>query len=380
MGSVGTQLKFAGTRVIFVINSLRSGGAEKQLLWIGRTLVEAGVPCAVFELVRSEGNLRMARLVNETEKAGVEMFRGKPNGGYMGSWLRLRAFLIAHPSAVVWTWGFRSDLLVYSLVLRRFHPGWICSLRTANWEGLRNLRFMLRMYGSKVSVFASNTVTGREMIGQLYPSAANRGRVINNVVPETETEAVILQETVALPLRVMMLGNIIDLKKKGYDLVLQLAEMLRQEDIPAEIHVAGRSDLDRQFEREIERRNLTGYLNYHGEAGDPQQFLRSGHCFLLASRYEGMPNALLEAMAIGLPSIATRVGDLERIAQDRRELRLVGIEDAVAIKKCLTDILEDWPAAVAMGERGRRWCKATFADERCREQLFEVVRTATRRE
>jgi glycosyltransferase involved in cell wall biosynthesis len=362
-------------RVIIVANSLFSGGAEKQLLWIARTLLEGGVPCAIFELRSNRGNQRLETLIDSASKAGVEIIRAAPRENYLRTWLRLEHFVTSHSTAMVWTWGFRSDLAICALHLLGKRRRWICSLRTANPGSLRSMSWLVRACAAQGASYAANTWAAREMLGVVCLRTLARSQVIYNFVPESKAEPVALPRVLPRPLRVVMLGNI-DLAKKGYDLVLELSEILQKEELLVEIHVAGRPDSDGKFVREIERRRLTTTLIYHGETGAPQEFLRSGHCYLLTSPFEGMPNALLEATSLALPTITTKVGDLERLATDGVQMRLVDTGDVQGLKDSLMAVMADWPAAVEMGKRGRAWCRESFHVEEIKTKLFEVMRMA----
>jgi len=362
-------------RILFIVNGLHSGGAEKQLLWMASVLIPAGVPCAIFELQSNPGNARLNLLIERAAAQGVELFRAGRGAGYIRAWRKLRMFVHAHPSAILWTWGFRSDFFVLSVLGKNIHQRWICSLRNANRVGLRRARYLIRLCGPKVTMYASNTQANCEMLREVYPQSVGRTMVIYNYASEIDHPPANLPRNIVLPLRVVMLGNI-DIHRKGYDLVVQLGALIKRAGWPIEIHIAGRLDSGKAFDLLIERHRVKKQIIYHGETGSPDQFLLSGHCFLLASRFEGTPNALLEAMAFGLPAIATKVGDLARLAKDRCELRLVNIEDVSAIGDCLMEMVNDWPAALAMGVRGREWCRELFSLDVSRQQLFNVVRTA----
>src|SRR6185312_1913411 len=192
-------------RVIIVANSLFSGGAEKQLLWIARTLLEEGIPCAIFELRSNRGNERLETLIDSASKAGVEILRAGPGESYLWTWLRLRHFVTCHSTAIVWTWGFRSDLALCTLHWLGLRRRWICSLRTANPGSLHSMRRLVRACTTQGASYVTNTLAAREMLGVVCPSSLKRSRVIYNFVPESKAIPVTLPSELPRPLRVMML-------------------------------------------------------------------------------------------------------------------------------------------------------------------------------
>jgi len=237
---------------------------------------------------------------------------------------------------------------------------------------MRDNAFLIKFCSRWVTRYVSNTELSCDLLERVCAGARAKCRVIYNVVEELTLAPGDLAAVVPRPLRVVMLGNIVQ-PTKGYDLALDIGGRLQQENRPVEIHIAGRPDAGSWLVDEIARRGLSTTVFYKGETGDPRGFLCSGHVYLLMSRFEGMPNALLEAASIGLPIIATRVGDLNRLAVDGKDMRLVDIGDVEGAYQAIVDMLNDWQAAVAMGQQGRVWCNANFNTGACEARLMEIV-------
>jgi len=103
------------------------------------------------------------------------------------------------------------------------------------------------------------------------------------------------------------------------------------------------------------RRELDGHPNVHlpGARGDVPRWLRAFDAFALPSLSEGLPLALLEAMASGLPIVATHVGGVGDLVQDGVSGRLVPSGDAHALTLALDALERDRVGAREMGERAR---------------------------
>jgi glycosyltransferase involved in cell wall biosynthesis len=86
---------------------------------------------------------------------------------------------------------------------------------------------------------------------------------------------------------------------------------------------------------------------------DIRAHLRKAWVFALPSRYEGSPNAVLEAMAVGLPIVATSVGGVPEILRNGQTGLLVEPGDPVALARALTDLLQNQSRREAMGEDAR---------------------------
>lgn len=201
--------------------------------------------------------------------------------------------------------------------------------------------------------------------------------MIYNTLEESE----LAEEPVSLGMRankleVVLLGHI-RYQDKGYDRVLDLAERVRAESLPIRFHIAGRLEPGSPLVMEIERRRLPEFVIYAGEVAHTTEFLRKGNVFLLMSRFEGLSNALVEAMHLGLPCISTRVGDTSRFAEDGRHLRLVDVGDVEAVFRILQGFLADWAIARRMAIQGRELCRSCFTPDvilAATQTLLEEVR------
>lgn len=362
-----------GISVTFVIQWLRSGGAEKQVLLLAKHLALVGLRCRILTLASCKAHERTERLVSEARRAGVVIERPElifPKGAqFLYTWARLARVR----EGVIWTWGTRADLAGKLAVVFKPRIRLVCALRSANRERiLRDARWM-RFLNGRVNAYIANSHYNCELLELAVPGAASRCRVCYNALSDEE----LAESEVELPatldrLRVVMLGNI-RLRLKGYDTLLRLAKQLVEESAPVEFHIAGRGDEAEFFLAERARLGLQSVVLYHGETSRPVEFLRTGHAFLLASRVEGMPNALLEAMNLGLPCLSTRVGDVARFAQDGVHLRLVESEDVDGMARVLKDFRNNWAQARRLGMAGRDLCRRKFAPARIAQQTLDAL-------
>ena len=106
------------------------------------------------------------------------------------------------------------------------------------------------------------------------------------------------------------------------------------------------------------------YVSFLGARSDVPSWLAAFDVFALSSRTEGLPLALLEAMSVGLPIVATAVGGVPDVVRDGFSARLVASQDEVALRAALVDLRHDPAAAAAMGrcarQESRRFSAATM--------------------
>lgn len=95
------------------------------------------------------------------------------------------------------------------------------------------------------------------------------------------------------------------------------------------------------------------------------------NAFVLPSKTEGVPISLLEAMASGVPSIASDVGGIKS-QFDRESLILISPEDASGLAKAIIRLHENKDEAEALGERGREFVVRSFSWDRVLDKICEV--------
>jgi glycosyltransferase involved in cell wall biosynthesis len=118
-------------------------------------------------------------------------------------------------------------------------------------------------------------------------------------------------------------------------------------------------------------------VRFAGRAEDVLPYLQSADAFVLPSDTEGLSNALLEAMAVGLPVVATRVGAAAEIVSDPRIGRLVEPGDARALRDALEFALFD-PARAELGPRARARVVKAFALTSVADALADLYRGVRR--
>jgi len=109
-----------------------------------------------------------------------------------------------------------------------------------------------------------------------------------------------------------------------------------------------------------------------GFVGDPLPLLKMSDAFCLLSRSEGFSNALLEAMACGVPSVVTRVGGNPEAIADGENGFLVPVGDDAAAAEKLLALLRDPEWAAELGENGRNSVQTRFSADVMIERLIGV--------
>jgi glycosyltransferase involved in cell wall biosynthesis len=118
--------------------------------------------------------------------------------------------------------------------------------------------------------------------------------------------------------------------------------------------LVGEGSLRPQLERIVHELEISDSVEFLGLRRDVIDLLQQAWGFVLPSRWEGMPNALLEAMACGLPCVATKVSGSEDLINDEVNGLLIEPEQPVALAHALQRIIENTEFALQLGLGARK--------------------------
>lgn len=139
------------------------------------------------------------------------------------------------------------------------------------------------------------------------------------------------------PFRIVALGRFV--AKKGFDTLLEAFALLRANGLAATLEIGGDGAERTRLERDIARHGLEAAVTLRGWVDDARAFLDGAALFVLPSRDEPFGIVLLEAMARGVPIVATRTqGPLEILGDDAATL--VDADDAAALAAAMRTSLD----------------------------------------
>jgi glycosyltransferase involved in cell wall biosynthesis len=215
----------------------------------------------------------------------------------------------------------------------------------------------------------------RRILARRLVGAKRRLRLIRNGVPPCR-EAEVDRRVAALRSRGPVTGFLarMDPQKDPLALVEAVAIVKARGALRGPVAMVGSGSLDREVQQAIERRGLSADVVQLPFEPPVERYLRGFDLYVLPSRWESLPIAVLEAMACGLPVLATDVGGTGEAVQDGVTGRLVAPGDAEALAAALAEMTADRDALVAMGEAARARAAGLFALERAVDEVEAVYR------
>jgi glycosyltransferase involved in cell wall biosynthesis len=181
------------------------------------------------------------------------------------------------------------------------------------------------------------------------------------------------------PFRLISVGSMAQ-RYKGHDLVISALRSCRDAGLDVELVIIGEGKERSELERQADRLGVRGHVAFRGQlpAGEAvRRELDDAHLFVMASRVEGLPRALVEAMARALPAVGTAIGGIPELLPPDA---LVPTEDAAALASRIRALYGDAALRRAWSRRSLETARAYHeaALQPQREAFYRAVAAAAR--
>lgn len=360
------------SRVALVISSLAGGGAERIVAGLARHWARAGVRVTVVTL--SSRDTDVHALAPGVHRVALDLLRPSRDvvQGALQASRRVRALrgaLAAARPEVVVSFLARTNVLsilacrgtgLPVLVSERTDPRH--NLVGKTWTAARRLLYP----------HAAGVVVQTESVATWARAFCPRVHVIPNFV---ERPSRLAEPRVDRgPRRLVAMGRLGP--EKGFDLLIEAFARVAAAHPEWSLTILGEGPQRPALEARVRRARLGQRVSLPGHVLDPLPFLASSHVFALSSRFEGFPNALLEAMACGLPVVAFDCpsGPAEIVADGVNGL-LVPRGDVGALAASLSSLMNDPIARARLGLAARE-ISATLSPGVVLERWSAALRAA----
>jgi glycosyltransferase involved in cell wall biosynthesis len=346
------------TRIAFCITDIDAGGAERALVQIVTRLDRVRFEPFVFCL---SGEGELARPLREAGIAVVCLGARKRHG--LSVVWRLSRLLSKLRPTILQTFLFHANIAGRLAGKAARIPIIVSGIRVAEKRGSLRL-WMDRATDWMVSrhvcvsqdVAAFSAARGGLPIGKI--------RVIPNGVDASvfADAAPANLEHVGIPpgSRTLLFVGRLDPQKGPFVLMAAARELLpRHNDL--QVLLVGDGPLAENLQKWIAKENLSDRIHLTGRRNDVPSLMRAAEIFVLPSLWEGLPNVVLEAMAAGIPVVASRVEGISDLLVDDRTGLIVPPNSAPDLVEAIGRLLADPQHAHQMGHSAQQFVRTEFA-------------------
>jgi glycosyltransferase involved in cell wall biosynthesis len=348
-------------------------GAEHALVELATYLRERGWQSHVVAMEGQGAGEIVARAVER----GVCAEAFVPHGrlGLRAMLAKLGHLLRRYPGAVLHSHGYKPDiLLALSGAPRRFH----CLATCHNWiSETVKMKVLEALDKRALRSFDQVIAVSDEIATELVRSGVSRSTVsvIDNGIAATpadpgarvriQTEFALSQDGKIL----LHLGRLT--RSKRIDLLLRaMAEF--PPELPTTLLLVGDGEERESLADLVRQLRLESRVRFCGYRRDVPQLLAAADLFALSSEKEGLPIAILEAMAAGCPIVATRVGAIPRVLGDGRDAWIVPAGDLDALRRALVEALANPDVARTRAESAFAKFTASYSRDSMGARYLEL--------
>lgn len=322
------------------------GGADKTVLNSLRFLTSHGYDsiCVFMRAPGDSGFDAIRKRAKELDAALIEIDDRGPFD--LSVFFKLLRICRQYRVTIWHAHEYKSNVL--GLVLRPFWP--MRLLTTVHGWGVHGGRTKLYYAIDRISLrFYERVVcVSRDLSERCRDSgvAESRCRLIHNAIDieqfkrsSSQYEA---KRRLGIATERLVVGSVGRLSsEKAFDLLIRCVDELAIRGVDLELLIVGEGEEAPKLEELVARIRSKGRVRLLGFRADTVSIYEAMDVYVLSSRREGLPNVLLEALALEVPVVATRVGGVPQLIKDGESGMLVEIDDQIGMTKAIEKLLAD---------------------------------------
>ncbi|MGB3759552.1 MAG: glycosyltransferase family 4 protein [Rivularia sp. (in: cyanobacteria)] len=367
-------------KITFVIPSLSSGGAERVLILLAQAFLNKGHQVTVITLSTEDNDFYS--LPVGTERLALGILENSANAlnaivNNLNRLSKLRKAVCSTKADVVISFVTETNILTILSLLKTGIP--VISTEHCDpnlmsygriWEKLRRISYP---YATKIVSVSKGVDNGFEWL------STNKRAIIYNPFLEIEDN----HSQIELPFGtdsekqwIMSMGRLT--YQKGFDILLSAFAKIANRYPDWQLIILGKGEQRSELEQLVKENGLSGRVILPGVIKNPFPILKKADLFVMASRFEGFPMSHGEAMACGLPVIATDCPSGPReIVRHNIDGILVPSEDISALAEAMDNLMSDEKERIRLANRATEVTKRFSLENviNCWEKLFEEIKS-----
>jgi len=340
--------------VLHLVSSLKQGGAERQLA----TIVNHSR--GILNYVCSLGEVSASYLNNQDTLYLIK------SRGNVKRLFELRDQIRKINPDVIYAWGYMPYLIASMMALGKSPKIINGSIRHGVFKS--SINGYLRM----LCLHLAKNVVANSRAG-LRANGLKRGFVLYNGIDPKFDKArwqnISSKEDTERSVKLISVANIVPYK--DYFTTLKALKRLRKEGYQFSYRIIGDGPLRDDLIRDIEQKGLGEQVLVLGRVSDPESYLADSDIFIHSSKGEGCSNAILEAMYMALPIIASDTGGTSEIVG--RNAILFAYQNDSELYQALKQVFESKSIRQKMAEESYLLASTRFTLERMLEDYREII-------
>ena len=358
-------------RILYVIDSMTKDGAESQLL---KTL--ARLPSDRYEasvvLSRAEGERAAELATMPCVQEMTALAAGNKRRHLLEKAFAIAGVVKALQPDIVHSWLWYSNFLCGLSRKCGFwrHIPFVASQRGDYHARYGKFRLWLteKLIYNTADILLTNSEPIQRHLCQLYPD--KKIFSIPNLL-ELPTKVWTQRQTSDTKDKLIVsVGRFAP--EKGHRYLIEALNLLKRQDVAWRCAFLGEGELGAELRALVEEYGLSDQITFPGFCEDVFSVLLTADVFVLPSLHESSPNALIEAMGIGMPCIASDVGGIIDLIENEKNGIRIPSQNPEALTAALHRVLTEPDFAVVLGKNARATIQKKFDSETSIRKLDEI--------
>ena len=357
-------------KITFFIGSLYGGGAERVTCNLASYFVQQGNDAEILTMSETEDAYEL------DPKVSVQhlLRRSERGNKVMNSVLRLRRLrkYLKTKDRDVYVVMLPKTTILFLLLRKLTKAKVICAERVDPASYSKTIGGLLKRYAYRADGFVFQTEDARSWYGEsvrnvkttVIPNAVNPQFIRERYAGEKEKS-------------IAAVGRL--KTQKNFPLLIKAFASVVQEYPEYRLVIYGEGEQRSELEKLAESLGISGHVLLPGNVQDIADKLEKSTMFVLSSDFEGMPNALIEAMALGLPCVSTDCpcGGPKYLIEQGKNGILVPVGDVDALSQAIRSLLSDPEKREQIGKNASAVCERLAPEKiygRWEEFTEEILR------
>lgn len=251
------------------------------------------------------------------------------------------------------------------------------------FQGIKSLKMALYEFLDRVAIklMVSRTIlVSFDLRNIIEKRALGRTECVHNGIepssPKIRTDRGLMRRQLGLNEEDTLIGAVGRLSVvKGHESLIRAAAVLISSNCRIKVVLVGEGPLLSTLEDLADNLGIRQHVFFVGHQDNVQDFLGAMDIFVLPSLHEGIPMALLEAMAMELPVVATRVGGIPEVIDHGVSGLLVTPGDIQLLVESIQELIDDQFRSQSLGRAGRARMEREFTAEHMAEKTAKIYTT-----
>lgn len=333
-------------RICFYINSIRGGGAERVIVNLSKEFVEHGYDVFLITSFRGEWEYNLSNSVHRLSLEGEELEQGKIRRN-LSRIIKLRIILKkVMPDYFI---SFMAEPSVRSIIASTKLPiKTLISVRNDPYrEYPGKIGELLRKY---IIPKADGCIFQTDDAMQAFPKEFREKSI---VIPNAVKSEFYKVKRNPVSRTIVMCGRLEE--QKNYPIVIEAIKKVSEYYPDIRLYIYGDGSLRDKLKEIIYSYGLIDNIFLMGQSDDIPSVLSKASIYVLSSDYEGMPNALMEALAASVPSISTDCpcGGPKYLIESMKDGILVSVRNSKKLSEAILYMLDNPEEAEEMGLKAK---------------------------